>query len=369
MSKHAVHGPSSLDSLSKCIRFKYSDSDNDAASEGTELHEAAERESTQGLTESQARDVQTCIDYVSSIRATDGGPAMWADLKESQVELKGLTHGTCDRLLVHQTLKTIHVVDHKFTRVESDHEFQIETYGAAAYEMYYNGVEDVQIHLHVIEPRINDIKHYVHDGASLHKTVVERISELYQRIDDPWNPETPDEYTCAKCARAFRCPSLRNVALQVTERIGLPVPMDFAACGIATDRDCAIAMALVGPLKNWAEETKKALTQRALETGRVPANAKLVTRSSGLRVAKEMTPMAIEQLLAAGFNNATIMECCSLTLSELAEKHSEHSGMSKADAKELMREALGDLAKEGSSTFLQMARRRSDEVELLEAAL
>ena len=362
MSKHHIAGPSTLDSLSKCIRFKYGSQDDDAASEGQELHNAAERESTAGLTDSQAKDVQTCLDYVNSLKATEGGK--WKDGKERQVELKGLTHGTCDRILVHMEKPIMHVLDWKFTRVETDHEFQVETYGAAAFEEF-GDERDWTVYLHVVEPRLPDIKTYEWNGAVLHRMVTERIKELYERIDNPWNPETPSQDTCAKCARAAYCPALNKTVAVAAERMGLPVPEAFEPGSHATLRDRAIAQVLAGAMENWAKLVKQANAEHCKQTGEVPEGFKLVTRSTGLKVAKDMTPIALQHLEEAGFDRTTLLECCSLTIGEVAEKHSAYTGVPKAEVKEQVREALGDLATEGECSFLQKSKRVSDEQMLL----
>ena len=94
MSKrHHRYGPSMLDSLSNCIRFKYIPfKDDDAASEGTLLHEAYETENLIGLDDEQTMMVQAIIDYTNSILATKGGPEMWEEIKEGKVELIDLTY-------------------------------------------------------------------------------------------------------------------------------------------------------------------------------------------------------------------------------------------------------------------------------------
>ena len=67
--RHHRYGPSMLDNLSNCIRFKYIPfKDDDAASEGTLLHEAYETESLIGLD-----DEQTIMDIVLLCQSVDGG--------------------------------------------------------------------------------------------------------------------------------------------------------------------------------------------------------------------------------------------------------------------------------------------------------
>lgn len=369
MSKkdHAKHSPSSLDSLAKCVRFRYGDMNEGSANEGTLLHENFEKETVQGLTESQAKDVQACIDYVNSLKASEGGADCWIDQKEVKIELKDLTYGTCDRLLTHKSSGTMHVIDAKFTRVSSEHWRQLRTYGAGAVEMRREtgDTKPLQVRLHVVAPRLSDIKNEDWDGDILLTHMRQDIEEIYSRVENPWQIETPHEEVCGLCANASRCPSLNKTVAVAAQRMGLPVPEAFEPGSQATLRDRAIAQVLAGAMDNWAKLVKQANAEHCKQTGEVPEGFKLVTRSTGLKVAKEMTPIALQQLEAAGFDRATLLECCSLTIGEVAEKHSAYTGVPKTEVKERVREALGDLAIEGECSFLQRSKRVSDEAMLL----
>ena len=364
MTQHALHGPSTLDALDKCIRFQYGDFDDDAASEGTEMHAAAQNESTAGLTPSQRKDVQICLDFVNSIKASEGGPEMWRDIKEARVELKDLTHGTADRLLIHKVEPIMHCLDWKFTRVESDHEHQIETYGAAAYDMF-GDLRVWRVHLHVVEPRIPDIKSYTWSGEVLLGAVQGRITALYARIENPWLPETPHPDTCPKCARALICPSMKATATQAIIRCGLPMPGSLIINEAATIEQRAQAQAVAGALENIAQTIKKSNLDFVKATGAELPGFKKVTRSTGARIAKERTPIAIEQLVENGIDRDIVLQSCSLTLGDLSDKWSDCMGITKQEAKEQIMDALGDLVSEGETTFLQRSKRISD-AQLLE---
>jgi len=366
-SKHHRMGPSALDALSKCCRFKYGDFDNDAANEGTDLHAACEAESTKGLTQDQAKHVQACVDYINSLKASEGGPDSWIDEKEKKLELEDLTFGTGDRVLTHKTKPIIHVADFKFTRASSEHGRQLRTYGACAVEMLRKkGIETpFTVHLHVIEPRLGNIETETWDGDVLLRTVREDIEAIYTKAENPWEPETPHEDICCKCAHASYCPSLNATALRVAPRLGLTLPSTFDPSGPISLRDRGILQVLAGALGNAIEGWKKSNVQHALDTGEVPDGFKMVTRSTGIRVAKENTPEALQRLEEAGVDRTTILESCSVTLGDLAERMNQYMGMEKADAKEMIREALGDLAQEGSTSFLQKSKRVADEAMLL----
>jgi len=369
MSKgHHIRGPSTLDALAKCCRFKYGDFDEDAASEGTELHAAFEAESTKGLSQGQAQDVQACIDYVNSLKASEGGPDSWIDEKEVRVELEGLTFGTADRRLRHKSKPIIHVLDAKFTRVESDHVRQLMAYGAGTVEELRKKGVEISFHviLHTIEPRLSDIKTEEWDGDMLLKAAREDIEAIYEREENPWNIETPHEDVCCKCARASYCPSLNATALQVSERIGLPIPSVLEPGAVVSSLDRARLQVLAGALDTWATATKKANAEHAARTGEVPEGFKLVVSSTGVRIPKENTPQALQQLEEAGIDRILLLESCSLTIGDLVEKMHQYMGVAKADAKEQIMDAIRDLTTEGTKRFLQKSKRVTDEALLLQ---
>jgi hypothetical protein len=375
MAKHARFGPSTLDSLSKCIRFKYYDTDDGAATEGSELHAACEAESVKGLSEDQARMVQACLDYIDGLKQTEGGPKCWDDVKELEVELEDLTFGTADRILTHRAKPIIHVCDYKFIRVEGiGHNFQVRTYGAAYLDKYTipylddpTQLEPYAVHTHVIAPRIDSYERQEHNGYELWKSVREEIEALYARIDNPWNPETPDEVLCAKCARASRCPSVSKTAAVVATRLGLPLPQDFAPNAVVAPKDRAIAQVIAGALDTWATQIKKDNAEWASQD---PANVealaehglKYVTRSTGIRVPSEFVPAAIQTLKDRGIPEELILENVTLKLPGIIKAYASIGTESEAEVRAEVRSALEGMVTEGSTKFLQKAKRIQDQL-------
>lgn len=362
MKTHARFGPSTLDSLSKCLRFKYLDSP-EAANEGTELHKAFETENLNGLTEEQRTVVQQTLDYVESLKATEGGPENWNDNREMRLELRDLTYGTADRVLVHKQKMIAHVIDAKFGRLQGEHDFQVQTYAAALTERYFDaGVPLETVTTHVLSPRISDIQVKVYNAEELLQEIRNRIIALYEKIDDPFNPPTPNEDLCAKCARAAKCPALNQVAVAVAPRLGLPLPSAFAPDSLASDKDRAIAQVLAGALINWGEQVKKNNAAYVQNGGTILGN-KLVTRSTGLRVPVEHTGLAW-QVLRQHLDEDLLLSGSTLVLGRLASNIAEAHGIPEADAKEQLRTWLRDIAEEGSTSFLQKTKRLSDTEQL-----
>ena len=371
--RHHQYGPSMLDNLSNCIRFKYIPfKDDDAASEGTLLHEAYETENLIGLDDEQTMMVQAIIDYTNSILATKGGPEMWEEIREGKVELIDLTYGTADRFLIHKTEPILYVIDAKFTRRHAEHNMQLRTYAAAMLEMQYNknGREFETVFTVTAAPRLGppDVNEY--HAPLLLTTVREEIEALYERIENPFNPPTPHEDLCEKCAWASECSALNQVVAHVAPKIGLPMPkiFDLSVTDIS-DRDRRIRQVLAGALQNWAEQAKKDNADYVKDSGNKDLldGFKLVTRSTGFRVNSELTPLAISALLAAGITtNDEILENCTIKIGALTKQIAKKEEKPEAEIKETIKELLTDIGSEGFATFLTKTKRVSDEQMLLD---
>lgn len=373
MAKNTTHhrvGPSALDALAKCCRFRYLEhEDEDAANEGTLLHEAFEKRILRGLDEEQTRCVQSIIDLVESYKSTEGGEDQWIEMREQKVSLRDLTYGTLDCALVHKTLPIIYVIDAKFTRRHSPHSMQLRTYSSALIEkLLAEGRAVDKVITVVAAPRIGEPEVEEHDAMVLLASVRQWITDLYERIDDPFNPPTPDSDLCEKCARASKCPALCQVVRQAGIQMGLPLPSVFSPDSLISDRDRAIGQVLAGALANWAEQVKKSNAEYVALSGNTEqiAGFKLVSRSTGLRVGSEFTPIAISALMAnLSVSQDVLLEHCTLALGKLGKTLAEQTGRPEADIKEEIKEALGDIAQEGKAQYLQKTKRVTDEAMLL----
>lgn len=366
MSDHAKYSPSALTALSKCLRFKYNETKEnvDASDEGTMMHKAFETGDLRGLTEEQARAVESANAFVDSILATEGGPENWRHMKEQRVTLRDITYGTADRVLIHKTHPVIHVIDAKFGRAVGDYELQVKTYSAAVLEalqeMDAANIEDVTVHTHVIIPRASVIETVIHpNGQALLIEVRETILALYARLDDWFNGPTPHADTCDKCANAYRCPALSHVATTAGGQLGVIMP-SFDMSADVSPNDRALRQVLAGALINWGEQVKAANAQFVKDGGELEG-FKLVTRSTGFRVPAEFTSAAVAALKSAGFSEDIILGSCTLTMGRLTTAVSEHYNVPESAAREQIQQAIRELGQEGSTQFLQKSKRISDE--------
>lgn len=367
MKSHARFGPSTLDNLSKCPRFKYQETEDveTAASEGTLLHHAVETGSLAGLDEEQRLAVTSILGYIGSLLSTEGGADNWLDRKEMRLELQDLTFGTADRVLIHQSKPVAHILDAKFGRLAADHDFQVQTYAAALVELKKSLKEPLEtVTTHVLAPRQQLIEERTYNAEELLTDVRARIEALYEHIDDPFNPPTPHEDLCARCARAARCPAMGQLIVAAAPKIGLPLPAAFAPDAMVSVRDRGIAQVLAGAFQTWGEQVKQNNTAFVSAGGTIPGY-KLVKRSTGLRVPSDMTSVALTVLEHAGGVPRDVLEnSCNLVIGRLIKNYAGCKGVDEGEAKEQVRKALDDIADEGTSEFLQKTKRITDAQQL-----
>lgn len=383
MSKlHAKRSPSTLDNLSHCVRFEHIPME-DAGTEGTDMHEAYTSGSLAGLLDDERKSaVQNCIDYTNSLLATEGGPDCWHDICEARLELRDLTWGHSDRILLHKTKPLAHVLDVKFTRVEGQHDFQLRTYGACLVEMFtealanddkllrlqssetgaVNVISLIQGRLekvttHLVAPRLRKIDVVEHNPMDLLVSVRQQIDMLYARCNDQLEPPTPNDVTCQRCANAPRCPALNKVAVTLSRGLGLPMPSEFELGARATPEDRARAEVLRRVFVNWAETVAEHNKEFVAAGGTIPG-FKVITRSTGDRIDKEDTATAAILLRDMGVTVEDILNASRLSINDLVDiVAGGDPDRTKKGTKEEIVTALASVIKSGSTSYLSQERR------------
>lgn len=354
--KHHRHSPSTLDRLSRCIRFKFKDTEdmNDAADEGTMLHHAAETGDMTGLDEMQKQDVQHCLDYIMLLK---GGCSDPAEFREERLVLHERTFGHADYVLIDKATGIAHICDFKFTRVLGEHDFQLTTYAAAVVEGCRRAelcdVAITKVVTHVIAPRLHAPEVHEYPAQELYDSVVKRIDDLYEKIEDPFNPPTPDADLCSRCDRASRCPAISQAVVGATPDItNLPMPTAFAPDALVQPGDRAFAHQLATVFENWAELVKRANTEYVKNGGEIPG-FKLQTRSTGFKVPRESTLTALDKLKERfEWGVEQVSGALSLSVPELSKQMAPLSGHKEADLKAMIVESLEGVGVNGSCSFL-----------------
>lgn len=360
---HARYSPSSLDRLGKCCRFLFAESDsmNDAASEGELLHRAVETGDLKGLDDYQKSDAQKCIDYLGCLRSGCGEG--FREFKEAKVVLHDLTFGHADNIIVDPANKVIHISDLKFVRIEGEHEFQVTCYGAAAFEMLKGvgidgymceGIEEIRTH--IIAPRLGKpVEVTVYNATELHARVRQRLEKLYELINNPFNPPTPDADVCRLCARAAKCPAITHSVVTLSPSFGLPLPTTFDVGALVSPTDRATAQQLAGALEAWCEQIKKLNCEFVQQGGEIPG-FKMVNRSTGFKIPRESTLAAAAILQEKlGLEVSDVLSAASLSIPELAKSMAETQGGKEQDLKAQLVDALREVGMQGSCSFLTKA--------------
>ena len=358
---HHKYGPSTLDNLALCIRFKYdSEKNKDAGTEGTSMHDSAETGSLGGLNDEQKADVTTVRNYAEALKFENNTtPEEWEDYAEMRVELVGLTYGSADRILFHPKSGVCHVIDYKFTRVDSEHGMQLKTYAAAFFESRRTTVK--RIFTHVVAPRLGEPEVEEFLPELLYKVVTQWITALYKKIEDPFNPPTAHVDVCVNCARAAACPAMGTAVVQLATGSGLPVPVSYDPNDTSSPRDMAIRQVLAGAVENWGKQVKKVNNTFVSTTGTSIPYHKMMRRSTGLRVPKEMALMFAKYLAEEqGITIEEILSCSNITVGDVVKEMAFKTGQPEGDIKEWLRDAPDGIITEGHTEYLTKEKRMSD---------
>lgn len=365
MNDHHIYGPSTLDSLAQCVRFKYDSEKSPAAgAEGTMLHAAFETGELTGLSDEQKTDVQTIRMYVESLKhADDTKPEDWEDHREIKLVLEGLTHGRADCVLYHPDSGVVHVVDAKFTRLESPHDMQLRTYGAAfAENLVKNGRKVTRIVLHVVAPRIGPPVISEFDPHVLISATREWIEALYSRVEDPFTQPTPQSDLCPKCARAAKCPALCKEVVAIVVGSGFPLPSTFDPTKAESPRDKAILQLMAGAAEQWAKLVKSENTKSVSENGIQLPGFKLVRRSTGARLPKENAAEFARRLADApgSVDAVELLGCANMSIGDVVSLIALKTGDSERGVKAELLEMMKDIMVEGYAEYLAKEKRISD---------
>lgn len=361
--QHARYSPSRIPNLKKCLRFKYVEgevdketgvaAENEAAAEGTMLHDAANKRDLRGLTDEQQRAVESGVQYVDSVIAEcPGGQVFY----ETTVSLEDLTYGDADVIVVSADKKIGHILDYKFGRVDTDYDDQVRTYAAALLEQY---PEMEKVLTHIVAPRLGEAPSVQEFDRSLLTQVRKELTELYARIDNPFNPATPHAELCGKCARAEYCPNFNTALKPVVHGVGLLLPASWNPGDRSDPVDMARRQICAGALASWIDDVKSNNAEFVAAGGEIPG-FKLVQRSTGMKIDREATKTAFDMLVSVGYDPSLLWSALSISLTEVANQRKSVEGGDASEYKEQMKQVLGELIREGRCQFLQKTKRVKD---------
>jgi hypothetical protein len=206
--EHSEISPSKLSRIIECpgsfqLSKPYEGEDNSYqstyAAEGSMLHLAVETYLKKGLTGEVPKDiispsldrdqlnaVQDCIDYLDNIMRSIMGD--YDIFIEKRVYLHSLSQwlyecdGTCDIIIT--TKDSIIVIDWKFGQgipVYADRNDQLYAYAAGAWAEYAPDNLEVQIEVHVVQPRLDNFDSASITSADLHNWITSRVEPSLAR--------------------------------------------------------------------------------------------------------------------------------------------------------------------------------------------
>lgn len=295
MTVHAELGPSSSDRWTTCygsvaLSRGIKDVGSSNASEGTMMHafsarclETAtyakayigEKDAETGLTlsEEQAKDVQTYVDYVWDIvEATKGTllveqrlPIAWMTNEDGAV-------GTADAIII--TPDELIVVDAKFgfKMVDAVENKQLMMYAAAAYDEHKIAYDFKSIRVAIVQPRLNATPEWTTTPDALMAFAAE-IAFAAEQIQSGNDNLVPSEKGCQWCRAKAICPAIKAKVMNDFETV---VPET------ADEDDLARVMVNANLIESWVKSIR-AEVERRLLAGEPVKGYKLVQGKRGNR--------------------------------------------------------------------------------------
>lgn len=389
--KIPVVSPSALAATEQCPRFRPDGEENDAALEGTMLHECLEQLVAQppetwmewiatrelsaehkGLLEEAAEQLQTIMEPGMQVftekklkpRYRQGRrinqrlrPGAYPEL---EIETAPGRHGYIDLLLVLSSGIYV-VIDYKFERQAKVHDLQLAKYCARVQELVPSAEH---FEARIISPRLQDeeIEKYMWTRADLdaYRGRIARIEELADRsANDPSVPGCPSN-ACQYCHSKGRCPYQAGGVLEVAEtmqvlsKVVIPngvyqgerlTAETFTAPATLAQRGLrrACIKFLESAIEEWKKDDAKWSADSRGEDGTVlsPPGWK-VSFSRGRAKLDDTRMSEIREAVMSKFNMPLedVIQACTLSTTKLAEQLAESQGWSEKRAKDEVQRAL-----------------------------
>lgn len=392
--------PSALSATELCPRYRPNGEDNDAATEGTLLHECLEHLVEQpadlwdswittqevsvehkGLLEEAAAQIKSIIEPGMQVytdkqlkpRYRKGKllrqklqPGLYPEL---EVETAKGRHGYID-LLVMLSSGVAVIVDYKFERKEKTHDLQLARYAMCVFD-YLPSV--IGIEARIIAPRIHgdEIEKYLWSREDI-DVYRQRITDIEVRADqsanDPSIAGHPSD-ACTYCHWSGKCPYQANAtlsvvgALDVARSVMIPNgPYAGEELTLQTFTDPAtveqrglrraFVKFLTAAIKKWTDDDKAwADKTRDPDTGirLVDVPGWNIGWNSGRATLDRSRESEIHQAIMSAFNMSIdeLFELCEVQESKLVEDVIRHSGCTDAEAKERVARVLDQFKVKG----------------------
>lgn len=350
--------PSSGQNLMVCpsyFPFEREDQDMSAADEGTLLHEACASRDSSTLSPEQARLVDMCLEYSKDLEE-----GAFSVVKEAKAEIKGVSNGYIDLLILRQDKKEVHVIDYKFGKspvADASQNFQGWMYVMWAFDKF-ELAETVTVHF--LCPRINEITvhcFFRQDVAFIRKAVGE--IQLSLTMSPSQRPHRVDPLVCSRCARAYSCPALTSLAESVVSYYdpenleNLSGELKFLRCRpseITDTERMAKAFVVMKALENWCGSVKEHTKQWLLAGNEMDDyGVELGSKDGSKKIKDEDVPLLFHKLVEEKklILPEKFFAACSVGVTELLNAYAE----GKENATKAKAELLSILTAEGALIY------------------
>jgi hypothetical protein len=317
--KHHKFGPSRMGYLDECAAFTSKPGTNEAAEEGTFLHDVMEKmlkevvkgrakttlEQMSGwvaksyeLTDDQIAYLRFCckkLDLFIAKRPTKIHTEI--DVRVKHPDGKELNHGFLDVLF--EFGKTGILIDFKFGAVPVAHarvNLQMKNYTLGGLQ-HFKHLE--RIGVIIIQPKLNSITEHMFARAEAPqiyeqlKGVIDRAEFVQRNPAKAQQFMKPGKY-CEYCALSGSCAVLANHrGMAVSKYTGMPLPPSFKGLELTTPEDLALARYWVDIIETGLGEVK----QRAREVAEANGGSISCTLPNGEVIVYEMQERSADRSL------------------------------------------------------------------------
>jgi hypothetical protein len=264
-SQHAEFPPSSLEHWNNCPGFIQAvDEEGYFSERGTKLHKAWETGNLEGLTEDEAKAVESVI----------RSQPQWSKstLREFKVNVAGITWGTVDYLNIEESGHEF-LMDAKFGRISvqpAQTNIQIWAYSLG---VWYELPKANQIDVTIAVPYRGEVTHATFHRKTHYDSFKFYISRIIEKVEQfrktgdvsmlSYHPKT-----CSFCSR-INCPIKRGRLKEVMGTAELGFPNTIEVSELSVD-EISQAKILSNQFKRWAAEVDKRAMELSNEGEEIP---------------------------------------------------------------------------------------------------
>ena len=215
--------------------------------------------------------------------------------------------GTSDAVVIGN--HEIHIIDLKYgkgVKVDAHNNPQLRLYGLGTVALFKDLYEFSEVHLHIIQPRLDHISHEF--------MPVSELEHWGEAIVKPAAKEAYEGSERQKCGDWCKfCPAKAVCRKRAEENLEL-ARMDFKKPAYLTEEEIGEVLAQMDALTSWVKDVSEYALQRALE-GKHFEGWKLVEGRSNRKYADE--DKVVEKLTKEGYDEAMLYSKKLLTITEM----------------------------------------------------